>query len=804
MSSTMLKNYFTSLWRHISKNKVFTFINVAGLAIGMLACMLIAQFVLHELSYDSFLEKSDRIFRIQLDRYDKGVLSTQWAAGAAGIGPDLKSNFSEVKRFARLSKQGATLANGDTYFREEDMYFASEDFFKVFSIRLIEGVDSLVLKEPFKIVLSESMAKKYFGQENPIGKTLKANGQTEYEVSGVFEDLPVNTHMKIDAMGSFVTLEKLWNDPIMSWNWDGFMTYILLEDGVDAQAFEAKLPDFVEKKMGEEMRKFNAGMVFHLQPVQDIHLDSDYIMEFKANGNRQSVYFLSVVAILILVIAWINYINLSTAKSVERAREVGIRKVMGGYQSQLVQQFLTESLFLNLMAVLFAAGFAILLTPWFSGLTGRELGYQLFLQPVFWLVLLVLIVLGAVMSGIYPAFVLSSFRPVEVLKGKFKNTDQGLLLRKGMVIAQFIASITLMVGTFTVFLQLRYMQNQDLGVDIEQTLVLRSPSVTDSTYKQKYQVFKQRIADYTEVLSVTASTAVPGTQPNWNAGGIRRLSQGEDEQNQYRVIMTDGSFNESFGLEMVTGRDFSDEVSNEWKNVLLNESASRLMGFSSPEEAINDRIFFWGDTFNIVGVMKDYHQESLKKSYDALIFRYNDAPNGFYSVKVQTSQIRELMATLEEDWKEVFPGNPFEYFFLDEHYNQQYKADQQFGTIFGIFSALAIFIASLGLFGLSSLTAIQRTKEIGIRKVLGASLFGLLRLISKDFIILVAIAILLSIPLSVWIMNSWLQDFAARITLSWWVFAVPSLLVIIITILTVSVHTIKVALINPVRSLSYE
>ncbi|MBN7811517.1 ABC transporter permease [Algoriphagus sp. H41] len=800
----MLKNYFTSLWRHISKNKVFTFINVAGLAIGMLACILIAQFVLHELSYDSFLEKSDRIFRLQLDRFDKGELSTQWASGAAGIGPDLKSNFSEVKTFTRLTKRGATLSTGDTFFREEDLYFASEDFFEVFSIQLIEGVDSLVLKEPFKVVLSESMAKKYFGAENPIGKTLKANGQTEYEVSGVFEDLPVNTHMKIDALGSFVSLERLWNDPIMGWNWDGFMTYIVLEDGVDAEAFEAKLPDFVETKMGEEMRKYNAGMTFHLQPVKDIHLDSDFIMEFKANGNRQSVYFLSVVAILIMIIAWINYINLSTAKSVERAREVGVRKVMGGYQSQLIQQFLTESLFLNLIAVLQAAGLATLLTPWFSGLTGRELGYQLFLQPLFWLVLLGLIIAGAVMSGIYPAFVLSSFRPVEVLKGKFKNTDQGILLRKGMVIAQFIASITLMVGTFTVFLQLRYMQNEELGVDIEQTVVLQSPSVTDSTYKQKYQVFKQRISDYTEVQSVTASTSVPGGQPDWNAGGIRRLSQGEDEQNQYRVIMTDGSFDESFGLEMVTGRDFSDDVSNEHQNVLLNESATRLMGFASPEEAINDRIFFWGDTFNIVGVMKDYHQESLKKSYDALIFRYNDAPNGFYSIKVQSAQIPDLMATLEADWKDIFPGNPFEYFFLDEHYNQQYKADQQFGSIFGIFSGLAIFIAALGLFGLSSLTAIQRTKEIGIRKVLGASMFGLLRLISKDFILLVVIAIVLSIPLSVWIMDSWLQDFASRISLSWWIFAVPSVLVVVITILTVSIHTIKVAMINPVSSLSYE
>ncbi len=798
----MFKNYFTSLWRHISKNKVFTFINVSGLAIGMLACILISQFVLHELSYDDFLDKKDRIFRLQQDRFDKGELSTQWAAGAAGIGPDLKLNFSEVKKFTRLSRHYATVSSGDTFFREEDLYFASEDFFEVFSIRLIEGVDSLVLKEPFTMVLSQSMARKYFGSENPVGKTLKANGDTDYEVSGVFEDLPVNTHMQLDGLISFVSLEKLQNDPLLSWNWDGFMTYLLLEDQVDAKAFEAKLPDFVQTQKGEELKQYNAGIAFHLQPVQDIHLDSDFIMEYKANGNRQSVYFLSVVAILIMVIAWINYINLSTAKSIERAREVGVRKVMGGYRSQLIQQFLTESLFLNIVAVMVAAGLAVILTPWFSGLTGRELGYQLFLQPAFWGVLMLLILCGALMSGLYPAFVLSSFRPVEVLKGKFKNTDKGILLRKGMVVTQFIASLTLMVGTFTVYHQLKYMRDQDLGVDIEQTVVLQAPTVTDSTYKQKYQVFKQRILGYSDVLSVTASTAVPGSQPGWNAGGIRRLSQREDEQNQYRVIMTDGSFNKSFGLEMVTGREFSDAVPNESKNVLLNQSASRLMGFATPEEAINDRIFFWGDTFNIVGVMKDYHQESLKKAYDAMIFRYDEAPNGYYSVKVQASGMKDLMATFEADWKDIFPGNPFEYFFLDEHFNQQYKADQQFGTIFSIFSALAIFIATLGLFGLSSLTAIQRTKEIGIRKVLGASMFGLLRLISKDFMVLIGVAILLSIPLSIWIMNSWLRDFAARIDMEWWIFAIPSVTVVVITILTVSIHTIKVAMINPVNSLT--
>ncbi len=800
----MFQNYLTSLWRYISKNKVFTFINVSGLAIGMLACILIGQFVLHELSYDNFLDKKDRIFRLQLDRYDKGELSTRWAAGAAGVGPDLKANFPEVKNYVRLHGRGSTLSNGDVFFKEDNVYFASEDFFKVFSIKLIEGIDSVVLKDPFKIVVSQSLGRKYFGNENPIGKTLKANGRTEYEISGVFEDLPINTHMKIDALGSFSSLQKLWDDPITSWNWDGFMTYILLDEKTDPKVFESKIPALVQKINGKELKDFNADMIFHLQPVADIHLDSDFIMEFKPNGNRQSVKFLSIVAILIMIIAWINYINLSTAKSIERAREVGVRKVMGGFRSQLVQQFLTESLFLNIMAVMLAVAFAFLLTPWFSDLTGRELGYQLFQQPMFWLVLAGLILSGALMSGLYPAFVLSSFRPVEVLKGKFKNSDQGVWLRKGMVVSQFIASITLMVGTFTVYQQISFMRNQSLGINIEQTVVMQSPSVTDSTYKQKFQVFKQKISTQSDVVSVTASSSVPGSQPDWNAGGIRRLSQREDEQNQYRIIMTDGSFNKGFGLEMVTGREFSDEVVNEKQNVLLNESASRLMGFAKPEDAINDKIHFWGDTFKIVGVMKDYHQESLKKSFDALIFRYDEAPDGFYSVKFNTHQVKESIAIFETAWKEVFPGNPFHYFFLDDHYNKQYQSDQQFGNIFSIFSGLAIFIACLGLFGLSSLTALQRTKEIGIRKVLGASLFGILRLVSKDYVILIGVAIVLSVPLAAWIMNSWLQDFATRIPLSWWIFALPSFTVIVIALVTVSVHTLKAAMSDPVKSLRYE
>jgi putative ABC transport system permease protein len=800
----MLRNYFKSVCRYITRNKGFTFINVLGLAIGMMACMLITQYVLHEFSYDDFHTKKARVFRLQQDRYDKGELSTRWAAGCAGVGPDMKANFPEIERYVRLTSTDAMLSTADVYFKEEAVYYASEDFFKIFSVKLIAGQDSSVLKDPFRIVLSQSLAKKYFGDEDPVGKILKNKGKDDYQVTGVFEDLPVNTHMKIDALMSFTTLPKLWNDPVMSWSWDGFLTYVLLGEKADVKAVEAKIPALAERQAGEEMKRFDAGVKFHLQAIQDIHLDSNFMMEFKPNGNRQSTYFLAIVAVLILIIAWINYINLSTAKSIERAREVGVRKVMGGFRSQLIQQFLFESLVLNTVAVVIAIAFVVLLTPAFSELTGRQLDYLLFKQNMFWVWMGALILGGALLSGIYPAFVLSSYKPVEVLKGRFKNTNAGILFRKGMVVVQFISSITLIVGTFTVYRQIRFMQEEELGVNIDQTLIVTSPAAVDSTYRQKFPLFKQQIVQYPEVASMCASSSVPGRQPGWNAGGIRRLSQPETEAKQYRVIMTDHDFIKTYGLKVVAGRPFSEASSDEWRNVMLNEAAFRLMGFEKAEDALNDQIYFWGDTFRIVGVLKNYHQESLKKAYEPLIFRYEASPGGLYSIKFNTANIKQSLFHFEEAWKTIFPGNPFTHFFLDDHYNQQYQADQQFGKVFAIFSSLAIFIACLGLFGLSSLTAIQRTKEIGVRKVLGASVPSILRLVTKDYIILMVAAIILSVPLAWSIMNQWLSDFANRISLSWWIFALPSFAVIAIALLTVSIHTLKAARTNPAKSLRYE
>jgi len=803
----MIRNHFVSVWRYISRNSVFTAINVLGLVIGMTAFLLIVQYTSHELSYDNFWKNGDRIFRMQQDRYNKGELSTRWAAGCNGIGPDLKRNFPEVKEYVRLTKRNAMLSHGDIFFKEDNVYYASDGFFKVFDLELVEGVDSTALKGPNKMVISRSMEKKYFGDEPALGKTMRNNGRTEYLITGVYEDLPPNTHMALDAMLSFATFADLVGEKeedMNYWGWDGFLTYILLDEHASPAALESKLPDFVIKMDGEELAKFDEKMVFHLQAVSDIHLDSDFIMEFKANGDRDTANFLLVVALLIILIAWINYINLSTAKSIERAREVGVRKVMGSQRWQLMQQFLVESLLLNTIAVGLAIGLVMSLTPYFANLTGRPLGYEMFYQNNFWLGCAALIVGGALLSGIYPALVLSAYKPVEVLKGRFKNTHQGVFFRKGMVVLQFLASIMLIVGTYTVYNQIDFMRDQELGVDINQTLVVRAPNVVDSTFRNTLQVFKNKILQYPEVTSITASEEVPGSSPNFNAGGIRRITQGEDEGNQYRVLVVDHDFIPAYGLQIIAGRQFSNDVVNERENMLLNETSLGTMGFENPEQALNELVIFWGDTLRIVGVVKNFRQESLKKDFEPLLFLYNKGPQGYLSIKFNTANVQTSLAGFERDMKEFFPGNPFDYFFLDEHYEQQYKADQQFGSVFGIFSGLAIFIACLGLFGLSSLTALQRTKEIGVRKVLGASIQSILALVSREYILLLGIAIVGATPLSWWIMNNWLQAFANRIHLSWWIFALPSLVVVAIALFTVSFHTLKAARANPAQSLRVE
>ena len=795
----MFKNSLLTAWRSIIKNKVYSIINILGLAVGMAAFLLIALYARHEINYDGFHENKDNIYRVQQNRYNKGELTTQWAAGCAGIGPALKENFAEVEEFVKLHGTNVVLQFEEKVFKEERTYYATSNFFEVFSVKLIEGIDSLVLREPYSVVLSKSSAKKYFGDQDPIGETIKQNGRTEFTVTGVYEDISSQSHMAADMLYSFESFVDMTNEGARDrWDWDGFYTYVTLLPNTNQKDFEAKIPDFVVAKWGEEMAQSNHAMKFSLQPIKDIHLYSDYMYEMKANGDGKATYFLLIIAFFIIIIAWVNYINLSTSKSMERAKEVGIRKVLGSMRQQITRQFLTESFLLNFLAMILGFILMVAILPYFRTLSGINLT-MVFTDGFLWLTLVVLFIVGGFLSGLYPALVLSGFKPATVLKGKLSGASGGVVLRKSLVVFQFIASLVLMVGTVTVFEQLQFMKNQDLGVNIDQTLIVKGPNITDSLYNDNFLAFKHAVSNYSAVATVASSTSIPGSQPGWNAGGIRLIEQPETEGNQYRIIGVDGDFIGAFGLEMLAGRMFDEERTQEHQNVLFNESAVKLLGFT-PEEALQREIFFWGDTFKIVGVLKNYHQESLKKSFEPLVFRYMHAA-GFYSIKVQSTNMSETIELVEEEWQAMFPGNPFEYFFLDDHFNQQYKAELQFGKVFGLFTGLAIFIACLGLFGLASYTTLQRTKEIGVRKVLGASVPSILMLLSKDFSRLIIIAIVLSTPVSWYLIHQWLLGFANKIYISWWLFGLPALVLMFVALATVSFQTIKSAQTNPVQCL---
>ena len=802
----MFKNYLTITLRTFKKHKVYSFINLFGLAVGITAGFIILQYVYYEFNYDTHLQNRENIYRIQQDRYNKGELTTQWAAGCAGIGPDLKEAFPEVDKYVKLHISGASLKYNNRYLDIKHPYYASEDFFEVFSIPLLSGVDSLVLKDLYKVVISESMAKNIFGNEDPLGKIIIQNDTRDFEVVGVFKDLPEQSHMQIDLLYSFETYVALTSeDANTEWNWDGFMTYVQLKDGTNPQAFEAKIPELVKTKKGEDYETTGEGIEFHLQPIDKIHLTSDYMMEFKANGNEQTTYFLLIIGIFLIGIAWINYINLTTARSMQRAKEVGIRKVLGSHRSQLIKQFMFESVFINLISMIISALLIVAIYPYFNQFVGISNPYTIPEAPIFWIVILGMLLLGTILSGFYPAMVLSGFKPISVLKGKFESTGSGNLLRKGLVIIQFLTSVILITGTFVVYRQMAFLQEQDLGVAIDQTMIINTPNVTsDSIYNIQYDFFKNKILGESDIKMISSSSAVPGRQPGWNAGGLRLLDQGEDEVNQYQVIAMDDEYMKLYELELASGRLFDKSYGNEENNVLINEASIKLLGKPDAESILNKKMQFWGDTFNIVGVLKNFRQESPKSAFGPLVFRYGAREGGFYSLKISSSNIKQVVDKVERHWQSAYVSKPFTFFFLDDYYNEQYKSEIRFGTIFSIFSGLAILVACMGLFGLASYATALRTKEVSVRKVLGARMSQLFLLLTKDFLKLVGISILISLPISIWIINLWLDNFASRISLSAVLFIIPAFILSLIAVFTIAYHTYKAATLNPATTLKDE
>ena len=803
----MLTNFFTVAFRNLFKHKIFSFINLFGLAIGMAASLLIFQYVRFERSYDKFEANGPNIYRIQLDRYNEGKLSTRWAAGTAGIGPVVKEGLPEVTNLTRLYAWQSIMSYGDKEFREEKMFMANEGFLPMFGYPVLRGSAANALKNVDEVVLTASTAHKYFGEVDPIGKVLLMNKREPFKVIAVIPDPPANTHLKFSMLLSFATLQKFNNDPATTqWGWDGFFAYIQVRPGTDPAALEKKINDLSETRWGKEMKESKSGMVFHLQPLASIHLSANYMMDAEVNGDGKAVTFLLIIAIFIVVIAWINYINLATARAIERAKEVGIRKTLGSLRRQLIGQFLFESLLINTLAAILAIGLIAACLPVFNAVAGKNMNLSLLATSPFWSILALIFVGGTLLSGIYPAFVLSSFKPITVLKGKLTTSSHGSFLRQALVIGQFSASVLLMVGTFTVYRQLHFMQKQDLGVNIDQTLVLKGPHVLDSTYDSKLSGFRDEVLRIPGVRYVSSSTDVPGHKIDWNAGGIKEVGADQTRSRQYRIIGIDYDFVRAFDMKVLAGRNFSRDFRSDSAAVLFNEAAVKNMGFRTPQEVLNKRIDFWGKQYTIVGIVSNHHQESLREAYDAHIFRLIPDVNTYYSLKLtgDKNNYESIIAAVKTRFNGFFPGNPYEYFFLEDRYNAQYKGDQQFGQTFSLFAGLAIFVSCLGLLGLASFVTAQRTKEIGIRKISGAGVGNILTLLTKDFMRPILLSFLIATPLTAFVLQKWLDGYAFRIPLAPWLFIGPIILILLVALLTITTQTLRAANANPVKSLRTE
>lgn len=808
----MLKNYFKIAFRTLIKRKGYSLLNILGLTLGMTCCLLIFHYVSYEKSYDADIPGGENIYRVTMTNIQHGVITDRWATTFPAVGPILKEEYPAVKEYCRLYHANFLLSNesGNKKFHENKGYFADDSFIKLFNTPLISGNAEEALKGPDKIIISEEMAKKYFGNEPAIGKKLqvKNNLFNPFEVTGVFKEHPKNSHLVIDYLVSFNTFStwyKKWGEGFNTetgFEIIDFYTYLKLQPGTDKTKFDANLVNFTNKYL-EPDRITKDFTELKLTPLKDIHLSSNINQEAEVNGNGQRVTFLFLIAIFIICIAWINYINLTTARSVERAKEVGIKKVLGALRINLIKQFTTENLLLNTVSVVLSLVFFFSLLKQFDHFTGRDAYTGISLSSKYWFIFTVLFIIGTLLSGIYPAIVLSGFLPIKVLKGAFKNSTSGINLRRGLIITQFSVSVILIAGTIIVYKQLEFMRKKDLGVNIEQTLVLRGAvSTKREIYKDIYASFKNDLLSQPSIKNITASNHVMA-QEIFEGTGALRLDNKQKEAPYMSILRGDHDFISSYGLKIIAGRNFSKDFPSDNKAIILNESALKPLAFTSPGDALNKKIILM-DTFNVIGVMADYHQEGLQKPIVPISLFLTPAIRNYYSIKINSTDVASTIEIVNNVWKTHFPDEPFNYFFLDESFNKQYKADVLFGKVFGLFAFLAIFIACSGLLGLSSYNVIQRTKEIGIRKVLGASTKTLVLLLSKDFIKLILISLLISLPVGWYVMHQWLQDYAYRISISWWVFFIAGISAVFIALCTISFQAIKAALANPVKSLRTE
>ena len=821
----MIKNYFKTAWRNLWKNKTFSLINIAGLAIGMAACLLILQYVSFKLSFDQFNKNAADLYRVYNDRYQNGKLIQHGTITYSAIGKAMQDDYPEVINHARVEPFGTVIIiNNEKKIGEQEVLAVDNSFLTMFTYPLIAGDVNSALKDPYTLILSQRSAEKIFDVKDGnfskvVGRSvLMGMDSIPYKVTGVCKNVPENSHLQFDILAAYSTLYAGNNsNPYKEADYDftdsDFWHYIQLKHGTDYKKLQAKFPAFSQRHF-QGTKVSGTDEKFYLQPLSKAHLYSDFEYEIGRTGSATTVWGLLIIAALIIVIAWVNYINLATAKSMERAKEVGVRKVSGATKQQLIRQFLSESFMINVIALVLALLMVTLVRRGFNNMIKYDLSLSYLFQKGLsgyniTIALIALIITGILVSGFYPAFVLSSFKPILVLKGKYTTSTKGIILRKALVVGQFAITVALIIGSFVVYRQIRFVNAQDLGMNISQMLIIRPPELTnwDSTFINRENTFTEELKKIPHVQGAATSWNLPGGETG-RSFNVRRVDQDSTVRFTMRHSGISVGYLGLYKIKLLAGRDYTYTDFNpnfgNLHNIILNESAIKLLGFKSPQDAIGKTIIRWVKKWEIIGVINDYHQKSLRYPVEPTMLFPAYSTNSPISVKVQPKDLPATISQIKKKYDAFFPGNLFDYSFLDDRFNAQYANDRLFGKVFAIFSGFAIFIACLGLLGLSLFATAQRTKEIGVRKVLGASVTNIVALLSKDFIKLVVIAFLIASPVAWYIMHNWLQDFAYRINISWWIFFGAGLLAVLIALFTISFQAIRAAVANPVKSLRTE
>ncbi len=806
----MVKNNILLAFRQLKRNKVFSLVNIVGLSLSMVACLLIFKYVSFEKSYDDYHSEVDNIYRIYRHSERPAEGDDDVASIFPGIGPLVKSDipeFTETSRFIGTAKIFQSFAL--SYFPKDGVaktfninkgFFADHDAIGILGFDWTPESTQPSLENPNEVVISRSVADKFFAGESAVGKVLRfKNMQADMKVTGVFEDLPENTHFKFEALCSFGSLPAEWNLD-NDFGWGNFYTYARVSDGADVAVVEDKLNELLKDR---ETWYAEEQIVFKLQPIKDIHLKSDQVFELEANGNERTVFFMTIIGFFIMLIAWVNYINLSTSKLIDRAKEVGVRKVLGSHRNQLINQFITESLVINFLSIVLSLTVLQVTISFFESLLGIPITFFSGEALIITIKFVGLFTLGALLFGFYPALLFSKLKVTSVLKGRSKSSKSGLLLRRVLTVFQFSIALVLIIGTFTVYGQLRFMQNQSLGMSIDQTLVVRKPFTGMASRASSEAAFMNGARQLSGVESVSATSEIPGyeiSRMRWIA-----LGPGAEDVSLYaKDIAIDEYFAGLYDIEVIHGRSYSPDFTDT-AAVVLNLSAARdLFGAEANlADWVNKTIYYETSPVTLIGIIDDISQQSLKSTKEAHIYTNHNRVK-YYSVKVNTADINKTISELGEVFGGSFASSHFDYFFLDEYFDRQYRSDRMFGQIFTFFSILAIIITVLGLFGLSIYNIGQRAKEVSIRRVLGASFSNISLLLTRDYLVLILIASLLSIPVGYLMVDQWLANFANRMEIGLALFALPVLMVLVLTILTVSYHVVKAAVANPAETLRWE